>query len=338
MQAFPLFISTRHRSILVFGGGAEAAAKLRLLAKTDAKIWLVAPAIETAEIDLAALPQVTWLAQPALTAPLPSDAVFAYAATGSREHDANIARRLRSLGILVCATDQPEVSDFSTPALIDRDPVVIAIGTEGAAPMLARRLKAQFEALVPSDLGAVARLARGLRPWVARTLSPGRARREFWQSFFAAPAPANAGAAKLLANQLANQDATSTPAGRVTLLGTGTGDPELLTLKARRALDEADAVLFERGLPIQLLELARREAERLPLDSLAAAPHEQIQAIKARLAEGQALAVVARGSVPQNLFAPEDLAHLPAKSLHLVPGIAEGPSFSSQQAHQAAAA
>lgn len=337
MQAFPLFISTKGRTVLVFGGGAEAAAKLRLIAKTDAKIWLIAPSIETAEIDLAALPNVSLVAQDPLSAPLPSDAVFAYAATGERTLDAQIAKRMQALGILVCAADQPEVSDFITPALIDRDPVVIAIGTEGAAPMLARRLKAQIEALVPSGLGKVARLARGLRPWVAQTLPAGRARRHFWQAFFAAPAPDNQGEAQSLAKRLADAGASANLAGRLTLIGTGTDDPELLTLKARRALDEADTVLFEPGLPGALLELARREAERLPLAHIATPQSTaQLQDIRARLANGQALVVVASSSQPQDLFAPSTLAELLDNAGQILPGIDRAAPF--QSAAQAAAA
>ncbi len=338
MQAFPLFISTKGRSVLVFGGGAEAAAKLRLIAKTEAKIWLIAPEIETAEIDLASLPNVSHVAQAALTAPLPSDAVFAYAATGERNLDAEIAGRMRGLGILVCAADQPQVSDFITPALIDRDPVVIAIGTEGAAPMLARRLKAQIEALVPSGLGHIARLARGLRPWVAKTLPVGRARRQFWQAFFDAPAPQNKAAAQDLAQRLVQPTNAATLNGRLTLIGTGTSDPELLTLKARRALDEADTILFEPGLTTGLLELARREAERLPLSALPSDPQAALKELKSRLEQGQAVAIVARGSQAEALFAPCLLDGLHDVALQILPGIDCPPPSSLQLAPQTAAA
>lgn len=313
MQAFPLFLSTTGRSVLVFGAGAEAAAKLRLLVKTEASIWLIAPSIDSAEIALDALPQVKHLAADPLTAPLPSDALFAYAAIGERALDAAIAQRMRGLGILVCAADQPEVSDFITPAIVDRDPVVVAIGTEGSAPMLARRLKAQIEAIMPSPLGQVANLARSLRPWVAKTLAPGRERREFWQAFFAAPAPHTGQEARALAHQLAQN---GKPSARLSLIGTGSADPELLPLKARRALDEADLVLFEPGLPLSLLELARREAERLPINALS---RPLDQELAQRLAGGRAVALVARSSDPRSLL-PRGLALPPATDL--IPGIA----------------
>ncbi len=313
MQAFPLFLSTTGRSVLIFGAGSEAAAKLRLLVKTQASIWLIAPEIESAEIDLAGQPQVKHIAADPLSAPLPSDALFAYAATGDRAQDAAIAQRMRALGILVCAADQPEVSDFITPALVDRDPVVIAIGTEGSAPMLARKIKAQVEALLPSALGDVARLARGLRPWVAETLAPGRARRSFWQAFFAAPAPQSPRQAQALAQALVQN---AKPNAHLSLIGTGSADPELLPLKARRALDEADAVIFEPGLPLPLLELARREAELLPISALSRSLDEEVQV---RLAAGQALALVSRQADPRALLAG---SQLPQSHLDIIPGLA----------------
>ena len=142
MKAFPLFINVADRSVIVFGGGEEAAAKLRLLLKTEATVIAIAPHFEA---PLLALDGMIRVRTNPLTFDLPENIAFAYAATGDEALDARLAERVRAASILVCAADQPAVSDFSTPALVDRDPVVVAIGTEGTAPVLARRIKAQVD-------------------------------------------------------------------------------------------------------------------------------------------------------------------------------------------------
>ena len=163
MKAFPLFITVADRPLIVFGGGEEAAAKIRLLLKTDARLVAVASEFEPAVADLDGLTRIT---QDPLTFDLPANTPFAYAATGDADLDADLARQARAAGVLVCAVDQPDVSDFSTPALVDRDPVVVAIGTEGTAPVLARAVKAQVEFLLEPSLGLIARTAASLRQHV----------------------------------------------------------------------------------------------------------------------------------------------------------------------------
>ena len=189
MKNFPLFLHCENRSIVVFGGGADAAAKLRLVQKTDARLFVVAPLVDREVLELGT---AIWVKSEPLDFELPSDLLFAYAATGNEELDAKIADRLRGQGALVCAVDQPEFSDFSTPAIVDRDPVVVAIGTQGTAPVLSRQIKASVEESLPASLGKIASAAGRLRATVANTLAPGRSRRAFWSSFFeAAPAQAD---------------------------------------------------------------------------------------------------------------------------------------------------
>ncbi len=258
MDAFPIFWNVKGRAIVVFGGGAEAAAKLRLVQKTNATVHVIAAAFEPGIIDLDGT--VVHEREP-LAAPLPQDIAFAYAATGEPALDAALAARMRALNIPVCAADQPSVSDFITGAIVDRDPVVVAIGTEGNAPVLAREIKARIERLLPAGLGGVARKAGALREAVAGRIAPGGARRRFWHQLFAPALDGEferesfgrAAQALLAANDTADK-------GFVSFVGAGAGDADLLTERARQRLDRADVVLFDALVAPEILELARREA------------------------------------------------------------------------------
>jgi uroporphyrin-III C-methyltransferase/precorrin-2 dehydrogenase/sirohydrochlorin ferrochelatase len=261
MRYLPVFLDTRTMRIVVFGGGGEALAKLRLLVRTQAEIHVVAPTF---------LPEIAALSE---TSPLvlhSSDYDLAhiggtglvYAATGDHSLDDRLAEAARQAGVPVNAVDNPDASTVITPAIVDRDPVVIAIGTEGAAPVLARRIKASIEAQLSPELGSLVRAAEPHRGSVAARLG-GRAKRAFWARFFdgsGARAFAKGGAKAVAAWIEGALAAPSGEAGRVILLGAGPGDPELLTLKARKLLDEADVILYDRLVDRRILELARREA------------------------------------------------------------------------------
>lgn len=258
MDAFPIFWSVKGRTIIVFGGGQEAAAKLRLVKKTSAHILVITEEVDEA---LAEFDDVTTLLGDPLTTPLPDDVALAYTATGNAALDADIARRLGALKVPVCAADQPAVSDFITPAIVDRDPVIVAIGTEGTAPVLAREIKGRVERLLPAGLGRVARKAGALREHVARTLAPGAPRRRFWHALFE---PAMQGAFErtgfgktarvLLSERADNRD------GLVSFVGAGAGGPDLLTERARQRIDRAEVILHDALVAPDILELARREA------------------------------------------------------------------------------
>lgn len=257
MKAFPIFLDVDGRDVLLFGGGAEAAAKLRLLAKTTARIHVIAETFDG--VDLSGVTAVR--AHP-LAAPLPSRVALAYAATGDEALDAAIARRCTDAGILVCAADQPAVSDFTTPAIVDRDPVVVAIGTEGTAPVLSREIKARIEKMLPGRLGRIARKAGALREHVALRLTPGEPRRRFWHSLFGR---ALDGDFETTGFGRAARDALDAVAadrreGFVSFVGAGAGGADLLTERARHRIDRADVVLYDALLDPTILELARREA------------------------------------------------------------------------------
>ncbi|MEM0946803.1 MAG: siroheme synthase CysG [Pseudomonadota bacterium] len=264
MKHFPIFLALEGRRVVVAGGGDAAIAKLRLLLKTEARVTVFsrtpAPKIEEWAQE-GRLRLVTRDLEPGDAA---CTALF-YAASDDDAEDARAARLARADGALVNMVDNLEGSAFITPAIVDRDPVTVAIGTEGAAPVLARRIKALLEAQLSPIIGTLARVARGFRPR-AEALPAGRARREFWAEYYdtagprALEAEGEAGLPEALEDLL--EDCLNGPAseGRVDFVGSGPGDPELLTLKARKALDAADVVIHDRLVTTEILELARREA------------------------------------------------------------------------------
>ncbi|NAZ36377.1 siroheme synthase CysG [Rubellimicrobium sp. CFH 75288] len=289
MQHFPVFMAVAGRRIVVAGGGEAACAKLRLLLRTEAQIHVFAtkPALEIRRWAEAGR---LVLHRRALEAPDLSGAVLAYGAEEDRAADGQLAEWARAAGVPHNIVDDLDRSAFLTPALVDRDPVVVAIGTEGAAPVLARRIKADLEERLPTSLGMLARAAAGFRR-AAEALPAGAARRAFWSAFFetAGPEAARNGGAgevadalrRLLGRHLARAPRT----GFVEFVGAGPGDPDLLTLRARRALDRADVVVHDRLVTAGVLDLARREALLIDVGKEGFGPSTPQEAIHALLVE-----------------------------------------------------
>ena len=268
MKHFPIFVALEGRRVVVSGGGEAALAKLRLLLKTEANLTVVA-----SDVD----PQITaWAAEQRLTLikreMQPGDAMCArlfYAANEDDVEDARVADLAHCDGVLVNIVDNLGDSQFITPAIVDRDPVVVAIGTEGAAPVLARAIKRDIEEALPPTLGILARIGKTYRSAV-NALPMGRKRRDFWSEFYFTKGPqahenaGEEGVQTALDSLLSKHLDTETRQGHVDLVGAGPGDPELLTLKARKALHEADVVIYDRLVTPEILELARREAIMVP--------------------------------------------------------------------------
>ncbi len=264
MKHFPIFLSVENRAIVVSGGGDAAIAKLRLLLKTTAEITVFAEKPAGEIRDWASEGRITLV-----TAPFgegdAAGAVLVYAANDDDHEDDRVANIARAAGVLVNHVDNLEGSDFITPAIVDRDPVTVAIGTEGAAPVLARAIKAELEERLPRSLGPLARIGKGFRA-AAEALPMGRRRRAFWSDYYFATGPrayderGKSGVELELEALLARHIEQRPEDGHVTFVGAGPGDPELLTLKARRALHEADVVIHDRLVSAEILELARREA------------------------------------------------------------------------------
>jgi uroporphyrin-III C-methyltransferase/precorrin-2 dehydrogenase/sirohydrochlorin ferrochelatase len=187
------------------------------------------------------------------------------AASDDREVNAAVAETAHALEIPVNVVDCPELSSFIFPAIIDRSPVLVAVSSGGASPVLARRLRAQIEAALPARLGALARFLGRRRTAVKRALAP-EARRAFWERLISGRTATEVlsgnetQAARTFASELRRTDGGP---GEVWLIGAGPGDPDLLTLRALQLLQQADVILYDRLVPDAILERARRDAERV---------------------------------------------------------------------------
>lgn len=263
MDFLPIFVATKDRKIVVVGQGQMADAKCRGVLKTAANVIVFA--------DTPSAEAQGWAEQGLidLRSGLPSaqdfeGATLFYAAHADDSINDALADVARSAGAIVNVLDRTDACDFITPAIVDRDPVVVAIGTEGSAPVLARQIKADVEAMLPAELGRFARLANAFRSKV-RALPEGLPRRNFWKAFFKPERIQAAGtdeAIKESLEALLSQHLTGEPeAGSVAFVGAGPGDPELLTLKARRHIHEAEVIIYDRLVGKGVLELARREAK-----------------------------------------------------------------------------
>ena len=263
MRYFPIFFDLDGRPVTVVGGGEEALRKIRLLLKTGAVINVIAPELHE---ELAAERRVNWIAR-GYQAGLLDGAALVYSADAALNE--RVASDARALGIPVNAVDNPDISTFIVPSIVDRDPVVVAIGTEGTAPILGQGLRARIDAMLPQALGELARAAQGLRGRVAEAIPPGNRRRSFWYRFFFGDVReafvAGDSCSYLAGVEKLFEAEAHPPAGRVAFVSLGAEDPELLTIKAQRKLQEADVIVHDRGVPQPILEMARRDAVRLPV-------------------------------------------------------------------------
>ncbi|MGH1465642.1 MAG: siroheme synthase CysG [Cognatishimia sp.] len=264
MKHFPVFLSMQGQRIALSGGGEAAVAKLRLLLKTEATLTVYA-AQATAQIhDWANQDKLTLIARALQPGDLTDEILF-YAADEDPTEDARTFTLAQSAGVLTNIVDNLHDSQFITPAIVDRDPVTVAIGTEGAAPVLARAIKADLEERLSPNLGMLARVGKSFRKAV-EILPWGRARRNFWADYYFKSGPRVETKGENAAHQALDEllfahMAAETTSGHVAFVGAGPGDPELLTLKARKALDTADVVIYDRLVAPEILELARREAQ-----------------------------------------------------------------------------
>ncbi|MGB8692252.1 MAG: siroheme synthase CysG [Steroidobacteraceae bacterium] len=276
MDQLPVFLDLRGRLVLLVGGGAVATRKAQLLAAAGARLRVVAPELSAPMRQLCARIGAEVCAVAFDPAHL-QGAMLAVAATDDPQVNSVISAAGRAANVWVNAVDDATASSCYLPAIIDRSPVIIAVGTGGASPTLARRVRAQLEALLPNRLGELARLAARMRPGVRTALPEESQRRQFWDRFFeselaervlagnVATGEADAGFESLLATAAASVTAMpQVPArGAVWLIGAGPGDPDLLTLRAQHLLQQCDVVLYDRLVPPAVLERVRRDAERV---------------------------------------------------------------------------
>lgn len=266
MRQFPAFFNLEGTRIAIFGDGEEAARKLRLFQGSGAEAVLIGgfddPAL-TAEFAA----WVETVPHSAAGAAL-SRARLAIIAVSNDGVRAEALAAVRARSIPVNVVDHPEDCDFTVPSILDRGEIVAAIGSGGAAPVLAKSIRAKLEALLPQRIGDLAALARSLRGFVTDAVPDKTARRRFWERALSGPAAEAAYAGDLdRAEALIREAAgrSGVPRGVVHIVGAGPGDPELLTLKALRLIQEADVVYYDRLVSPGIISLIRRDATRVPV-------------------------------------------------------------------------
>ena len=340
MNGFPAFLRLAGQPVLVVGGGEAAVAKTRLLLAAGADVTVAAGAPAPELLDWARAGCVT-IDRRRPTA----DAVVGRAIVIVAEPDADgvaVAAAARAARVPVNVVDRPALSTFIMPAIIDRDPVLIAVSTGGSSPALARRVRAWIEALLPARLGTLARALDAARQTVNDTLDSAPVRRRFWDSVLDGPIATrilrgDEGGCSQVLGQLAAHGSATQGRGRpgsvayggvVHIVGAGPGDPDLLTLRALRLLQQADVVIHDRLVGAGVLDLARRDATRIDVGKAEGA-HSWSQAeinalLVHRAGEGQRIVRLKNGD--PNLFgrAGEEVAHLRAHGIEVeaVPGIA----------------
>lgn len=282
MDYFPLFLRIAGQPVVVIGGGEVAARKTLLLARAGAAITLVSPDLCPSLQERLERGEVRHIAEEFRPEHL-EGARLVIAATDVESVNAWVARSAEARNIWVNVVDDREKSRFIMPAIVDRSPVIVAIGSSGDAPVLTRRLREKFEALLPAGLGKLAKLSGELRSAVKERVVNPDERRRFWERFFDGDIASDVLAGREQAARdsisqaidagLSEVDVTAPPVGEVALVGAGPGDPGLLTLRALRVMQNADVVVYDRLVSDEVLELVRRDAERIYVGKEAGKPY-----------------------------------------------------------------
>ncbi|AXK39269.1 siroheme synthase CysG [Crenobacter cavernae] len=329
MDYFPIFLKLQGRPCVVVGGGDVALRKVRLLRQAGARVTVVAPELVAELAELADQGEIAHRAGEFAEADLDA-AVLAIAATDDRDVNRRVAAAGEARRVPVNVVDDAELSGYITPAIVDRSPLVIAVSTGGGVPVLARLVRARLESLIPASFGALAGFAARFRDVVKARFDDVEARRAFWESVLEGPiadavVAGNVEAAEAqMAQRLAEPDA---PSGAVYLVGAGPGNPDLLTFRALRLMQQADVVLYDSLVAKELLELVRRDAERVFVGKQRAnhtLPQEDINQLMVRLAlEGKRVLRLKGGDPFTFGRGGEEIEELAARGIafEVVPGI-----------------
>ncbi len=306
MDFFPIFLNIKGRSCLVVGGGEVAARKVALLRQAGGEVMVVAPELGSTLRESLARQEIRY--RPGRFEPTDLDERhLVIAATDAGGVNAEIAAEAEERRIPVNVVDQPDLCSFVVPSIIDRSPIVAAVSSGGAAPVLARLLRARLETLIPAAYGRLARLAAEFRQPVKGKFRHAPNRRLFWERVLQGPiaemvfAGQEKAARDALEASLASESGEPDKMGEVYLVGGGPGDPDLLTFRALRLMQQADIVVYDRLVAKAVLDLVRRDAERLYVGKERdnhAMPQEDINKLLARLAKEGKRVVRLKGGDP----------------------------------------
>ncbi len=293
MKYLPIFFDTTDRLCLVIGAGAIAVRKVELLLKAGARVRVIAKTVSDSMTSLSQQQTFECLERAFEDGDL-EDASLVIAATDDNQLNARVSKLAQARNIPVNVVDNPALCSFIMPSIVDRDPVQIAVSTGGASPVLARILRSRMESTIPAAYGELARLAEGFRDKVKQTFARVEERRIFWESVLEGPVAEHvfAGrideAGKMLDELLQSSAANPDFKGEVYLVGAGPGDPDLLTFKALRLMQKCDVVLYDRLVSEPILDMVRRDAEKIYAGKARAQhsiPQENINQLLVRLAQ-----------------------------------------------------
>ncbi len=267
MKHFPVFLDLKDRSCLVIGGGSVASRKVKNLLNADAQVIVISPEIND---DLSALEKdsrIIWIKREVENTDI-ARAFLVVAATDNKAVNAQIAELANNANTLVNVADDASLCSFIFPSVLDRSPVTIAVSTGGASPVLARQLRMKLETMIPSSCGRLAAITEEYREKVKQHFPEQAQRKKFWENALKGPfaelvyAGQDESARKLL-DELLSKGQDENPVGEVYLVGAGPGDPDLLTFKAVRLMQQADVMVYDRLVSKPILDMANKNAERL---------------------------------------------------------------------------
>ncbi len=294
MRALPVFMKIRDKAVVVTGGGTPAARRAEMALRCGASVTVISPELGGEFRELSGNPDLKHVARD----PEPGDfdgASLVFCATEDDEADIRAHGMAQASGALINVADRPALCDFTQASILDRSPLVVAIGTDGASPVLGRMLKAKLEAEIPAGYGRLAEFVGERRAALEAVMPGGADRRHYWEEMLEGPiagmvlAGQEDAAAKAFDAEMAGfAKGLPQKRGEVFLVGAGPGDPDLLTFRAFRLMQRADVVLYDRLVSDGVMNLVRRDAERIFVGKQRnnhAVPQEEISAMMVRLAQ-----------------------------------------------------
>jgi len=291
MQFLPIFFSINDERCLVVGGGNVASRKVDLLRRAGGRIRVIAPVAVEELQKLAEAGDIELELRSVVDADV-QDVRLVIAATDDEGTNRKVSELATARNIPVNVADSPELCNFILPSVLDRSPVLIAVSTGGSSPVLARQLRARLETLIPSAYGRLASLIDEYRPLVNQRLPEGRPRMRFWEKMLEGPMAemvfsGQDGEARRHLEEAIERGDAQQDVGEVYLVGAGPGDPDLLTFRALRLMQQADVVVYDRLVAAPVLDMVRRDADRMFVGkerSKHAVPQERINEILVELA------------------------------------------------------
>jgi uroporphyrin-III C-methyltransferase/precorrin-2 dehydrogenase/sirohydrochlorin ferrochelatase len=291
MQYFPIFLDTTDLTCLVVGAGEVAARKVELLLKTSADITVVAPWVCDTVQRFAKEEKINLIVRPYSESDLVNKQMV-FVATDNSELNEQIHDQARTQKILVNVVDNTPLCQFITPSIVDRSPIIIAMSSGGVAPVLLRYLRQKLESVIPQKVSLLGQFSEKFRESVKKRFKSVTERRYFWEDVLDGDIAENVLqgnqqiAEKKFLEKLNAPDASKT-VGEVYLVGAGPGDPDLLTFRALRLMQKADVVVYDRLVSPEILELVRRDAEKIYVGkakSKHTVPQDQINELLAKQA------------------------------------------------------